>query len=51
MLEIDDPVEFADLLDRQNISNGAEAAIVEAEVEIESEVAVEGIRFWTRHYK
>jgi len=51
MLAIDDATEFADLLDRLNVSNGAEAALVEADVQVESDVAAEGIRFWTRHYK
>lgn len=50
MLEIDDATEFADLLDRLNISNGADAALVEADVQIDPDVAQEGLRFWERHY-
>lgn len=51
MKSINDPVEFADLLDRLNISNAAEAAKVEAELEIDLETAREGTRFWARNYK
>lgn len=51
MLEIDDPVEFADLLDRLNIDSEREAYLVEADTLIDESTAREGIRFWRRHYQ
>lgn len=51
MLEITDHTEFADLLDNLNVSTEREAALVEADVEVDEATAREGIRFWSRHYQ